>query len=155
MEKNVDYSNLTFKSGLIVLVPLKTSIQQTRTFSSKKRLDRDSCNLHFCTKTGCIDIFSSQEELEMHLLQGTHSFASKTTSMDIVKNHFAQLLHQGSHKITGSINQPSSSGSAERTILLNEFEKQAKVGFAKTQCYKIYIPAKEIYLRHIYARWRN
>ena len=29
MEKNVDYSNLTFKSGLIVLVPLKTSIQQT------------------------------------------------------------------------------------------------------------------------------
>ena len=121
--KNVDYSELTFKSGLIALVPFKSSIQQTGTFSSKKHLDRDSCNLYFCTKTRCIDTFSSQEELEMYLLQGTHSFASKTTSMDIVKNDFAELVHQGSHKITGSIDQPTSSGSAERTILLNKFEK--------------------------------
>ena len=65
----------------------------------------------------------------MHLLQDTHSFASKTTSMDIVKNHFDELVHQSSHKITASINQPSHSGSAKRTILnklneLNEFEKQ-------------------------------
>ena len=60
----------------------------------------------------------------MHLLQDTDTFASKTTSMDIVKNHFAELVHQGFHKITGSINQPSSYDSAERTVLLNEFEKQ-------------------------------
>ena len=39
--KNVDYSDLTFKSGLTVLVPFKSSIQQTGTFSSKKHLDRD------------------------------------------------------------------------------------------------------------------
>ena len=44
--------------------------------------------------------------------------------MDIVKNHFAELVHQVSHKITGSINQPSSSASAKRTIILNAFEKQ-------------------------------
>ena len=44
--------------------------------------------------------------------------------MNIAKNHFAELVHQGTHKITGSINQPSSSGSAERTILLNILEKQ-------------------------------
>ena len=118
--KNVDRNNLTFKSGLIVLVPFKSSIQQTGTFLSKKCLDRDSCNLHFCTKTGCIGTFSSEEELEMHLLQDTHSFASKTTDMDI-------KVHQVSHKINGLINQPSSSGSAERTIILNEFEKQGWV----------------------------
>ena len=52
----------------------------------------------------------------MHLLQDTDTFASKTTSMDIVKNHFAELVHQGSHKITGSIKQPSSSSSKERTV---------------------------------------
>ena len=46
------------------------------------------------------------------------------TSMGIVKNHFAELVHQGSHKITGSINWPNSSGSAGRTTLLNEFDKQ-------------------------------
>ena len=80
--------------------------------------------LTFLYKNRIIDAFSSQEELEMHLLKDTHSLANKTTSMDIVKNHFAELVHQGFHKITGSINQPSSSGSAERTILLNEFEKQ-------------------------------
>ena len=34
------------------------------------------------------------------------------------------FLYQGSHKIIGAMNQPSSSGSAERTILLNQFEKQ-------------------------------
>ena len=115
--KKINYSDLTFKSGLIVLVPFKSSIQQTGTFSTKKCLDRNSCNLHFCTKIGCIDTFSSQEELEMYLLQNNHSFASKTTSMDIVKNHFSELVHQGSHKITDSINEPSSSGSVERTIL--------------------------------------
>ena len=60
----------------------------------------------------------------MHLLQDTHSFASKTSSMDIVKNRFTELIHQGSHKITGSNDQPSSFGSEEKTILLNEFEKQ-------------------------------
>ena len=89
--KNVDYGDLTFKYGLIALVPFKSSIQQTATISSKKHLSRDSCNLHFCTKTGCTDTFSRQEELEMQLLQDTHSFASKTTSMNIVKNHFAEL----------------------------------------------------------------
>ena len=52
--KNVDYSDLTFKSRLIVLVPLKSSIQQTGTFSSKRCLERNSCNLHFCTKTGLL-----------------------------------------------------------------------------------------------------
>ena len=122
--KNIDYSDLTFKLALIVLVPFKCSIQKTGTFSSRKRLDRDSCNLHFCTKAGCIDTFSSQGKLEIHLLQDTHSFASKTTSMDIVRNHFVELVHQSSHKIIGSINQPSSCGSAERTILSNKFEKQ-------------------------------
>ena len=33
--------------------------------------------------------FSSQEELEMHLLQDTQSFPSKTTSMDIKNNNFS------------------------------------------------------------------
>ena len=97
--KNVDCSNLTFKSGLSALVPFKSSIQQTGTSSSRNCLGRDSCNLYFCTKTGRIDTVSSREELEMHLL---HSLtASKTTNMDMVKNHFAELAHQGSHKITG------------------------------------------------------
>ena len=32
-----------------------------------------------------------------------------------VKNHFAELVHEGSHEVTGS---------AERTILLKQFEKQ-------------------------------
>ena len=44
--------------------------------------------------------------------------------MNIVKNNFAELVDQGSHKTTGSIDQRSNSGLAERTIILNEFEKQ-------------------------------
>ena len=153
--KNVDYSDLTLKSGLTVLVPFKSSIQQTGAFSSKKHLDRDWWNLDFCTKTRSIDTFSSKEELEMRLLQDTHSFASKTTNMDLVQNHFAELVHQGSHRISGSFDQPSSSCSAEITTLLNKFEKRSKGGLYQNGIFQSLHTYKGKILWHIFARWRN
>lgn len=120
------FQELGFLSGLSV-VSEYSDIHHVSVFASKKRADRELCNLFFCSHAGCIDSFQSDDELSVHITLNDHHFHSTDVSnLDSVKAHYAKLMHEASHTIT-SQNQPSKSfpllAAVENCSLYSEVNK--------------------------------
>ena len=72
----IPYSELTFHSGLEVISAFSTmeSVIEKPKQMSKKRKDREICNIQFFPISGCISFFESEMEFLQHLAGKEHKF---------------------------------------------------------------------------------
>ena len=101
----IPYSRVTFDSGANVVKAyhdtwtatpqqqeLRAKLQEKR--FSKKRQDRQLCNLIFCSSNQCQASFESIDELKEHELQGVHIFDTAKTSMDLVRSSYVRKMKE-------------------------------------------------------------
>ena len=85
------HNPVTFSNKLEVVKPLSVTSGTNRyvpTSSSKKRVTREFCNLHFCLENRCNAAFHNQLQLEQRMLSEQHSVSSIKMGMDKVKLSF-------------------------------------------------------------------
>jgi hypothetical protein len=92
-----DYTNEMFVSGVHVISGFNDSIIPNPILAvgaqeTANRLDRQYSPLLFCADDGCSSSFSTQEELEEHVLQGKHKYVEKSSAMDDVKSSFCKRI---------------------------------------------------------------
>lgn len=90
----IPYSELTFHSGLKVISAFSTAQLMVRkpTQASKKRKDREICDILFCPISGCISTFESEMDLLQHLADEEHKFTESTSGMDRVRQAYSELI---------------------------------------------------------------
>ena len=99
--KFIQYSDLQFQSGVNVIEPFDDARATTATSDhGKTRKDRILSTIVFCPEPQCMMTFNNQKELHVHINSNKHESSSSNTCMDIVKNHFADLVQQSSHNKT-------------------------------------------------------
>ena len=107
-------SEASFKSGIQVVkkfIQCSGIANVQRKKNSKPRIDRQWCNLVFCSYDECTATFTSFTDLEAHMIQGVHSIPKAISSADLVKKSFANrmLMAASSHSHVTSTPVPSSS----------------------------------------------
>ena len=50
------------------------------------------CDLYFCTEPGCVDFFKDVKAIEMHMISGQHNVPTVASSMDHVKQCYANKM---------------------------------------------------------------
>ena len=83
----IPYSELIFHSGPEVISAFSTteSVIKKPKQMSKKRKDREICNIQFCPTSSCISTFESEMELLQHLAGEEQKF-NKSTSCIIFQS---------------------------------------------------------------------
>ena len=97
--KFVNYSNLEFQSGLVVVEAFEECVGKLVGKEAKKRTTNRGLNKNlFCEVPGCMLSFANIKDLESHIEDGNHRFTSEITSMDSVKTYYADLIQTSSHR---------------------------------------------------------
>ena len=99
--KFVNYSNLEFQSGLVVLEPFEECIGKMVGVQGKKRTVSGLNTNLLCEVPRYIQSFANLKDLEDHIKAGNHRFSSEITSMDSVKT-YTDLVQTSSHSKTFS-----------------------------------------------------
>ena len=50
------------------------------------------CDLYFCTEPGCVEFFKDVKVIEMHMISGQHNVPTVASSMDHVKQCYANKM---------------------------------------------------------------
>ena len=90
----IPYSELTFHSGLEVISAFSTteSVIEKPKQMSKKRKDREICNIQFGLISGYIFTFKSEMVLLQQLADEEHKFNESTSGMDRVRQAYSELI---------------------------------------------------------------
>ena len=75
-KKFVNYSNLEFQSGLVILEPSEECISKLIVDQGKKRTGRGLNSNLLCEASGCIQSFANLKDLEDNIEAGNHRFTS-------------------------------------------------------------------------------
>ena len=113
--KFVNYSNLEFQSGLVVLEPFEECVGKLVGVQGKKRtVSRLNTSL-LCEVPRYIQSFANLKDLEDHIKVGNHRFSSEITSMDSVKA-YTDLVQTSSHSKTFSAGKTPTVSSSDHQV---------------------------------------
>ena len=84
-----------------LVIPFSNTNSQTEQNSDKTikkvREDRQFCTLHYCFENDCNAFFDRAEDLEFHMISGTHNVSQILSGFDKVKQSFINRVKKSSN----------------------------------------------------------
>ena len=95
------YNNVRTEKRMRLVIPFSNTNSQTEQNSDKTikkvREDRQFCTLHYCFENDCNAFFDRAEDLEYHMISGTHNVSQILSGFDKVKQSFINRVKKSSN----------------------------------------------------------